>query len=138
MGVILPAIGQVTLDSCRHMALRNNKQMAVEQLKVEQAGYQRKQAQAAYKPSIDFAGTYMHTGRNISLVDIDDLTPTQFLNPATGNFDFVIDAASGMGISIEGSKVNAVRMLLLLMCVTSLLLESSLRSPSTWAAKSRL
>ncbi len=108
MGVILPAIGQVTLDSCRHMALRNNKQMAVEQLKVEQAGYQRKQAQAAYKPSIDFAGTYMHTGRNISLVDIDDLTPTQFLNPATGNFDFVIDAASGMGISIEGSKVNAV------------------------------
>ena len=108
MGVILPAIGQVTLDSCRQMALRNNKQMAVEQLKVEQAGYQRKQAQAAYKPSIDFAGTYMHTGRNISLVDIDDLTPTQFLNPATGNFDFVIDAASGMGISIEGSKVNAV------------------------------
>ena len=58
---------QVTLDSCRHMALRNNKQMGIEQLKIEQAGYQRKQAQAAYKPSIDFAGTYMHTGRNVSL-----------------------------------------------------------------------
>ena len=50
---------QVTLDSCRHMALRNNKQMSIEQLKIEQAGYQRKQAQAAYKPSIDFAGTYV-------------------------------------------------------------------------------
>ena len=49
---------QVTLDSCRHMALRNNKQMSIEQLKIEQAVYQRKQAQAAYKPSIDFAGTH--------------------------------------------------------------------------------
>ena len=108
IGVMLPASGEVTLDSCRHMALRNNKQMGIEQLKIEQAGYQRKQAQAAYKPSIDFAGTYMHMGRNVSLVDIDNITPTQFLNPATGNYDFVIDAAAGIGISIEGSKVNAV------------------------------
>lgn len=108
IGVMLPASGEVTLDSCRRMALRNNKQMGIEQLKIEQAGYQRKQAQAAYKPSIDFAGTYMHMGRNVSLVDIDNITPTQFLNPATGNYDFVIDAAAGIGISIEGSKVNAV------------------------------
>ena len=100
------AWAQVSLDSCRHMALRNNKQMGIEQLKIEQAGYQRKQAQAAYKPSIDFAGTYMHTGRNISLVDIDNITPTQFLNPVTGNFDFVIDAALGLGISIDGATVN--------------------------------
>ena len=70
------ANGQITLDSCRHMALRNNKQMGIEKLKIEQASYQRKQAQAAYKPSIDFAGTYMRTGRNISLVDIDKITPT--------------------------------------------------------------
>lgn len=108
IGVMLPASGEVTLDSCRRMALRNNKQMGIEQLKIEQAGYQRKQAQAAYKPSIDFAGTYMHMGRNVSLVDIDNITPTQFLNPVTGNYDFVIDAAAGIGISIEGSKVNAV------------------------------
>ncbi|MBR6489169.1 MAG: TolC family protein, partial [Muribaculaceae bacterium] len=71
------ASAQVTLDSCRHMALRNNKQMGIEQLKIEQAGYQRKQAEAAYKPSIDFAGTYIHNGRNISLVDINNITPTQ-------------------------------------------------------------
>ena len=76
---------QVTLDSCRHMALRNNKQMTVEQLKIEQAGYQRSQAQAAYKPSIDFVGTYLHMGRDVSLVDLNDITPTQFFNPATGN-----------------------------------------------------
>jgi len=90
------------------MALRNNKEIGIEQLKIEQAGYQRKQAAAAYKPSIDFVGTYFHTGRNISLVDVDDITPTQFLNPATGNFDFSFDALPGIGISVEGSKVNAL------------------------------
>lgn len=99
---------QVSLDSCRHMALRNNKQLNVELLKIEQAGYQRKQAEAAYKPSIDFAGTYVHTGRNISLLDINSITPTQFLNPATGNYDFTFDALSGLGISIDGKHVDAV------------------------------
>lgn len=101
------ASAQVTLDSCRHMALRNNKQMEIEQLKIEQAGYQRNQAQAAYKPSIDFVGTYLHMGREVSLIDIDNITPTQFFNPATGNYDFVIDAASGIGISVDGKYVSA-------------------------------
>ena len=101
------ASAQVTLDSCRHMALRNNKQMEIEQLKIEQAGYQRIQAQAAYKPSIDFVGTYLHMGREVSLIDIDNITPTQFFNPATGNYDFVIDAASGIGISVDGKYVSA-------------------------------
>ena len=107
ISVTLSAVAQVTLDSCRHMALRNNKHMNIEQLKIEQAGYQRKQAEAAYKPSIDFAGTYMHTGRNISLVDINNITPTQFLNPATGNYDFAFDALAGLGISIDGKYVDA-------------------------------
>lgn len=101
------ASAQVTLDSCRHMALRNNKQMGIEQLKIEQAGYQRKQAEAAYKPSIDFAGTYIHNGRNISLVDINNITPTQYLNPATGNYDFVLDPSLGLGFSIDGEVVNS-------------------------------
>ncbi len=107
MWLTMTAAAQVTLDSCRHMALRNNKQMGIEQLKIEQAGYQRKQAEAAYKPSIDFAGTYLHTGRNISLVDINNITPTQFLNPSTGNYDFTLEALGGLGISVDGKYVNA-------------------------------
>ena len=98
---------QVTLDSCRHMALRNNKQMSIEQLKIEQAVYQRKQAQAAYKPSIDFAGTYINNGRQISLIDIKDITPSQFFNPATGNYDFVLDGLPDVGLSVDGKIVNA-------------------------------
>jgi outer membrane protein TolC len=104
--ITLAACAQVTLDSCRHMALRNNKQMGVERLKIEQAGYQRKQAEAAYKPSIDFAGTYINNGRKTSLVDIKDITPTQYLNPATGNYDIVIDPDLGIGLSLDGKIVN--------------------------------
>lgn len=99
---------QVSLDSCRQMALRNNKQMGIEQLKIDQAGYQRKQAKAAYLPSVDFAGAYMYNGRKISLVDINNITPTQYLNPATGNYDFVIDPNLGLGISVDGNIVNAL------------------------------
>lgn len=99
-------MAQVTLDSCRQMALRHNREMGIEKLKIEQAGYQRKQAEAAYKPSVDFAGTYIYNGRNISLVDINNIIPSQFLNPATGNFDFVLDPASGLGISVDGKYIN--------------------------------
>lgn len=104
---VMGASAQITLDSCRNMALRNNKMLGVEKLKIEQAGYQRKQAEAAYKPSIDFAATYFRTGRNISLVDIDNITPTQYLNPATGNFDFVLDPTTGLGVSLDGKLVNS-------------------------------
>ena len=33
---------EVTLDSCRHMALRNNKEIQQASLAIEKAGYQRK------------------------------------------------------------------------------------------------
>lgn len=107
VSLLAPSRAQVTLDSCRHMALRNNKQMGIEQLKIEQAGYQRKQAQAAYKPTIDFAGAYINNGREISVIDIKDITPTQFFNPATGNYDFTLGDLTDVGISVDGKVVNA-------------------------------
>lgn len=103
----LAANATVSLDSCRHMALRNNKILEQSKLKIEQAGYQRKQAQAAYKPSLDLVGAYVHNGRDISLVDINDITPTRFYNPSTGYYDFVLAPELGVGISVDGRIVNA-------------------------------
>ena len=42
----------VTLDSCRNMALRNNKAIMMADRNIEGAGYQRKAAAAAYLPGI--------------------------------------------------------------------------------------
>ena len=49
----------VTLDSCRYMALNNNKEIKQASLAIEKAGYQRKEAAAAYLPQFDFSALMM-------------------------------------------------------------------------------
>ena len=52
----LQAQAPVTLDSCRSMALRSNKQLMISRQRITTAQYQNKEAFAAYLPAIDFAG----------------------------------------------------------------------------------
>ena len=56
------------LDSCRNMALRNNKNMQIAREKIRGAEYQKKEAFAAYLPGIDFTGMYMYNQKDISLL----------------------------------------------------------------------
>ena len=75
--ISLVASGQVvTLDSCRHMALRNNKEIQQATLGIEKAGYQRKEAAAAYLPQFDLTGGYIYNSRKVSLVKEDQMLPT--------------------------------------------------------------
>ncbi len=61
-----------SLDSCRAMALANNKELMVKAEKVRQAGYTRKEAFAAYLPGFDFTGGYMYNQKNINLLNQGD------------------------------------------------------------------
>ena len=101
------ALAQVSLDSCRRMAIANNKEIIQQQIKIEQAGYQRKQAEAAYLPSLDFEGGYIFNQKKLSLVDHDQLLPTKSFNPATGTYDFnlLTDPATGMPIMNNGQLI---------------------------------
>ena len=101
------ALAQVSLDSCRRMAIANNKEIIQQQIKIEQAGYQRKQAEAAYLPSLDFEGGYIFNQKKLSLVDQDQLLPTKSFNPATGTYDFnlLTDPATGMPIINNGQPI---------------------------------
>ena len=54
------AQGPVSLDSCRNMALHNNKAIRIAEENIRGAGYLRDAAKAAYLPGIDFTGGYMH------------------------------------------------------------------------------
>ncbi len=101
------ALAQVSLDSCRRMAIANNKEIIQQQIKIEQAGYQRKQAEAAYLPSLDFEGGYIFNQKKLSLVDHDQLLPTKSFNPATGTYDFnlLTDPATGMPIMNNGQPI---------------------------------
>ena len=73
--VLLPlsADGQrlLTLDSCRAMALRNNKQMGVAKMKQEVNANLRKSARTQYLPKVNAVGGYMWMSREISLLNDD-------------------------------------------------------------------
>ena len=59
----------LTLDSCRQMALRYNKQMGVAKVKQDVAENLRKSARTKYLPHVSAIGTYQYTSREISLLN---------------------------------------------------------------------
>lgn len=71
VGAVLPVGAQrlLTLDSCRAMALRNNKQIGVSKVKQDIAANMRKSARTKYLPHISALGTYQYTSREISLLN---------------------------------------------------------------------
>ena len=58
----------LSLDSCRAMAIRNNKQLSISRLKQEVARNTRKAARTKYLPKIDVLGGYEYTSKEISLL----------------------------------------------------------------------
>ena len=69
----LPAGAQrvLSLDSCRQMALLNNKQLGVSKLKREVAANLRKSARTKYLPHVSAIGTYEYTSKPISLLSAE-------------------------------------------------------------------
>ena len=64
--------GQVlSLDSCRALALRNNKELKMGELKQEAAYWQHKSVKTNYLPKISAVGTYQRTSREVSLLNKD-------------------------------------------------------------------
>ena len=73
--VLLPMSGEcqrvLTLDSCRAMALRNNKQMGVAKMKQEVNANLRKSARTAYLPKVNAVGGYLWMSREMSILNDD-------------------------------------------------------------------
>lgn len=59
----------LSLDSCRAMALRNNKQLGIARAKQQAAMNVRKSARTKYLPHIDVAGGWMLSSREVSLLN---------------------------------------------------------------------
>ena len=58
----------LTLEQCREMAIRNNKDLDQARTKVEMAGYDRKIARANYFPNISATAAYMYNEKNLALI----------------------------------------------------------------------
>ena len=73
--VLLPMSGEcqrlLTLDSCRAMALRNNKQMGLAKMKQEANAYTRKSARIQYLPKVNALGGYLWMSKEISILNDD-------------------------------------------------------------------
>lgn len=96
----------VSLDSCRNMALRNNKQMQITREQQHGANYQRKAAKAAYLPSLDFSGMYIYNQKNISLLESDQMLPTMSFDPQTGGYNYnLVTDATGAPLIVNGQPV---------------------------------
>lgn len=91
--MVLPATAAAqafSLDSCRNMALSNNKAMQIAKERIKAAEYQKKEAFSAYLPGFDFTGTYMYNQKELSLLSGDQMLPTMSFNPATGTYGYNI------------------------------------------------
>lgn len=88
--VISASAQTFSLDSCRAMALRSNKQLMMSRQRIASAEFQKKEAFAAYLPGIDFAGGYAYNQKELSLFDSDQMLPTKTFNPLTQEYEFNI------------------------------------------------
>ena len=91
-----------SLDSCRQLALRNNKELMVKREQQRKAGYQKKQAFAAYLPGIDFAGGYLYNQKNISIFDSDQLLPVKSFDLQSQSYQFNLVKNPYTGEPIKG------------------------------------
>ena len=94
--------GAVSLDSCRSMALHNNKEMRIMAERVKAAGYQKKEAFAAYLPAIDFTGGYTYNQKKISVIDSDQLLPVKSFDLKSQSYQFDIVTNPMTGQPIKG------------------------------------
>lgn len=125
LGTLLPAGAQniLSLDSCRAMALRNNKQINVSKLKKDVAYNLKKSARTQYLPKVDAMGGYEWFSREMSLLNGNQKSTfsnigTNLGNGVTGNLNNFMselveqgiissDAAQKIGETL-GSKLPAL------------------------------
>ena len=93
----------LSLDSCRAMALRNNKQMGVSQLKQEVATNLRKSARTKYLPHVSAIGAYLHTSEEVSI--LNDQQKSNLTNLGT-NFMGTLGPAVGQSMGSVGTLLS--------------------------------
>ncbi|MDO4164097.1 MAG: TolC family protein [Bacteroides sp.] len=69
-GSVFPTFAQdpLSLDSCRSLAIANNKELLISQEKINAARYQKKAAFTNYLPNISASGGYMRNQKEFSLL----------------------------------------------------------------------
>lgn len=101
----------MSLDSCRSLAVENNKELRMTDMQRQTAYYNRKSAFTSYLPKVSATGMYMHTGKEISLLSDDQKTTLSHLGdvlsmPALNNVgEGLVDALRTDTRNMAGAAV---------------------------------
>lgn len=99
----------LSLDSCRSMALRNNRQMGVARVKRDMARNMRKSARTKYLPQINASGGYLYTSNQVSILSDEQKQTLGNMGTAAGqvfaqmglpNTDVLAGMLNGVGAGI--------------------------------------
>lgn len=94
----------LTLDSCRALALRNNKQINISRLKQDVAMNTKKAMRTKYLPKVDVVAGYQLTSREVSLLSDDQ--KTKLSNIGTGSLQKI---GSTLSTSLNGHVQDWVK-----------------------------
>ena len=90
----LKSQGILSLDSCRALAIANNKELLISGEKINAAHYQKKAAFTNYLPNFSATGAYMRNQKEFSLLNNDQKA-----------------ALSGLGTSVSGPLQQAAQVI---------------------------
>ena len=103
--IVLPCNAQrvLSLDSCRAMALRTNKQVAVARMKQDVATNTRRAARTKYLPKVDAVGGYELLSKEVSLLNDDQKAAlnnlgTNLVNGMSGSLTQTITGLAQQGL----------------------------------------
>ena len=89
----------LSLDSCRALALANNKDLRIGNEKIKAAYYDRKAAFTNYLPNISATGSYMRNEKNMALLGEDKFLPIGTLT-SNGTFGYTPGAGQVQEIQL--------------------------------------
>lgn len=103
LGCSMASAQTLSLDSCRAMALRNNKQLSISRAQEEVARNVRKSAKTKYLPHVDIAAAYMFTSKEINLLSDEQKGTISNIGTAASS---VLSANSGTAEQMITSLVK--------------------------------
>lgn len=99
----------LSLDSCRALAIANNKELRIAVNKRQAAFYERKAAATKYLPRINATGSYMHSSRDISLLSGGQKENLGHLGQILSNAVPSLQDASGVLDALGGKLASAAQ-----------------------------
>lgn len=99
----------LSLDSCRALAVRNNKELRMAGERLRAAAYEHKAARTKYMPRVSATGVYMHTSKEISLLSDEQKGAIGNVGTSVSQMVPLPDGITGALNGLGGGLVDALR-----------------------------